>query len=90
MLGLAGWRGGGLLACSLATGVQAATPPKVGLVLKAMQNEFFVEMAHGAQAYVAAHPNQLQLQVAGVQKEVDVSGLKGIIKQMIGAKVDAL
>lgn len=90
MLGVARWLWGGLLACSLATGVQAATPPKVGLVLKAMQNEFFVEMAHGAQAYVAAHPNQLQLQVAGVQKEVDVSGQEAIIKQMIEAKVDAL
>ncbi len=64
---VARWLWGCLLVCGLAAGVHAATPPKVGLVLKAMQNEFFIEMADGAQTYVAAHPNQLQLQVAGVQ-----------------------
>ena len=90
MQNIARWLWGCLLACGVAASAQAATPPNVGLVLKSMQNEFFVEMAHGAQEYAAAHPNQLRLQVAGVQKEVDVSGQEAIIKQMIEAKVDAL
>lgn len=67
-----------------------ATPAKVGLILKSVQNEFFVQMAKGAQAYATRHPDLLTLQIAGVQQETDVTGQEKIIRQMVANQIDAL
>ncbi|ENY73731.1 sugar ABC transporter periplasmic ligand binding protein [Aeromonas diversa CDC 2478-85] len=64
--------------------------PSVGMVLKSVRNEFFVEMAKGAEAYAAAHPDDLTLIVEGIQQEVDVTGQEAIIRRMIAQKVNAL
>ena len=69
---------------------EVSAKPTIGMVLKSVRNEFFIEMAKGAQRYAKAHPDTLTLQLEGIQQEVDVSGQEAIIRTMIAQKVDAL
>ena len=69
---------------------EVSAKPTIGMVLKSVRNEFFIEMAKGAQRYAKAHPDTLTLQLEGIQQEVDVSGQETIIRTMIAQKVDAL
>ena len=69
---------------------EVSAKPTIGMVLKSVRNEFFIEMAKGAQRYGKAHPEALTLQLEGIQQEVDVSGQEAIIRTMIAQKVDAL
>ncbi|WP_323896519.1 sugar ABC transporter substrate-binding protein [Aeromonas allosaccharophila] len=69
---------------------EISAKPTIGMVLKSVRNEFFIEMAKGAQRYAKAHPDTLTLQLEGIQQEVDVSGQEAIIRTMIAQKVDAL
>ncbi|WP_429087532.1 sugar ABC transporter substrate-binding protein [Aeromonas allosaccharophila] len=69
---------------------EVSAKPTIGMVLKSVRNEFFIEMAKGAQLYAKAHPDALILQLEGIQQEVDVSGQEAIIRTMIAQKVDAL
>lgn len=69
---------------------EVSAKPTIGMVLKSVCNEFFIEMAKGAQRYAKAHPEALTLQLEGIQQEVDVSGQEAIIRTMIAQKVDAL
>lgn len=69
---------------------EVSAKPTIGMVLKSVRNEFFIEMAKGAQRYAKAHPDVLILQLEGIQQEVDVSGQEAIIRTMIAQKVDAL
>lgn len=77
-------------AVALFTASEVSAKPTVGMVLKSVRNEFFIEMAKGAETYAAAHPDALTLQLEGIQQEVDVTGQEVIIRKMIGQKVDAL
>ncbi len=70
--------------------VWASDPPTIAIVLKSMQNEFFVQMADGAEAYATAHSDQLRLTVEGVKAETDVSGQELIIRRLLAQKIDAL
>lgn len=69
---------------------EVSAKPTVGMVLKSVRNEFFIEMAKGAETYATTHPDALTLQLEGIQQEVDVTGQEAIIRKMIGQKVDAL
>ena len=78
------------LALLLVTYGSAATPPTIALVVKSMSNEFFLQMIVGAQEYAVAHSGQLQLQVEGIESEIDVAAQEAIIKRLIEQKVDAI
>lgn len=69
---------------------EVSAKPTVGMVLKSVRNEFFIEMTKGAEAYAATHPDALTLQLEGIQQEVDVTGQEAIIRRMIAQQVDAL
>lgn len=69
---------------------EVSAKPTIGMVLKSIRNEFFVEMTKGAESYVKDHPDALTLQLEGIQQEVDVTGQEAIIRRMITQKVDAL
>lgn len=69
---------------------EVSAKPTIGMVLKSIRNEFFIEMTKGAKSYVQAHPDALTLQLEGIQQEVDVTGQEAIIRRMITQKVDAL
>jgi len=69
---------------------EVSAKPTIGMVLKSVRNEFFIEMAKGAETYTKAHPDALTLQLEGIQQEVDVTGQEAIIRNMIAQKVDAL
>lgn len=77
-------------AVTLFVASEVSAKPTIGMVLKSIRNEFFVEMTKGAQSYVQAHPDALTLQIEGIQQEVDVTGQEAIIRRMITQKVDAL
>ncbi|MGL6050156.1 MAG: substrate-binding domain-containing protein, partial [Aeromonas salmonicida] len=77
-------------AVTLFVATEVSAKPTIGMVLKSIRNEFFVEMTKGAQSYVQAHPDALTLQIEGIQQEVDVTGQEAIIRRMITQKVDAL
>ncbi|MFB2863270.1 sugar ABC transporter substrate-binding protein [Aeromonas sp. MdU4] len=77
-------------AVALFAASEVSAKPTVGMVLKSVRNEFFIEMAKGAEAYAATHPDALTLQLEGIQQEVDVTGQEAIIRKMISQKVDAL
>lgn len=69
---------------------EVSAKPTIGMVLKSVRNEFFIEMAKGAESYAKAHQDALTLQLEGIQQEVDVTGQEAIIRRMIAQKVDAL
>ena len=66
------------------------TPPKIGLVMKSLANEFFVTMTKGAEDYQKQHPADFVLISNGIKNETDTQGQLDIINQMIVAQVDGL
>ncbi|PHV13168.1 substrate-binding domain-containing protein [Chitinimonas sp. BJB300] len=67
----------------------AAPKPLVGMVLKAMRNEFFQQMADGAREHQRQH-HEYELLLVGVQEETDVKGQEAIIQQLMAKQVAAL
>ncbi len=68
----------------------AATKPKVALVMKSLANEFFVNMANGAEAHQAAHSDQYELIVNGIRNESDLAQQVSLVDQMISSGVQAI
>ncbi len=88
-----------LLACLLVScgseeggdGTEAdSAPPRVALVMKSLANEFFVNMAAGAEAHQAAHSEAYQLIVNGIRNESDLAQQVALVDQMISSGVDAI
>jgi ribose transport system substrate-binding protein len=62
--------------------------PRVALVLKTLNNPFFIDMQRGAEE--AAKTLNVQLTVQAAERETDVDKQMQIIENLIQAKVDAL
>src|SRR5262245_18233818 len=65
-----------------------STQPTVALVLKTLNNPFFIDMQKGAQQ--AAAQAGLRLTVQAAEREVDVEKQMQIIENLIQSKVSAL
>ena len=97
------WFGTGLLVtCILAVGCDShesdsvdplsttQETPRVGLVMKALTNEFFSTMEKGAQKHQAENPEQYELIANGIKNETDVSRQVAIVDEMVASGIDAI
>lgn len=64
--------------------------PRVALVMKSLANEFFVNMADGAQAHQAGNADRYELIVNGIRNESDLAQQVALVDQMISSGVDAI
>ena len=69
---------------------QAATKPKIALVMRSLANEFFQTMEKGARDYQAQHSGEFDLISNGIKNETDVSAQINLVDQMIAQRVDAI
>jgi ribose transport system substrate-binding protein len=68
----------------------AASKPRVALIMKSLANEFFLTMENGAKAHQQAHAADYELLSNGIKDELDVSRQIDLVEQMIAQKVDAI
>jgi len=78
----------GLAACNRDSGQTAAGGPRVALVLKTLNNPFFMDMQEGAEA--AARQLGVRLTVQAAEREIDVEKQMQIIENLIQTKVDVI
>ena len=64
--------------------------PIVALVMKSLANEFFVNMAAGAEAHNAENSQGYKLIVNGIRNESDLAQQVALVDQMISTGVDAI
>lgn len=64
--------------------------PRVGLVMKALTNEFFATMEKGAREHHAKHADQYELIVNGIKNETDVTRQVAIVDEMVASGIDAI
>ena len=68
----------------------AQDTPRIGLVMKALTNEFFSTMEKGAQRHQAENPEQYELIANGIKNETDVSRQVAIVDEMVASGIDAI
>lgn len=71
-------------------GESATAKPRVALIMKSLANEFFVNMANGAESHQAEHSEQYELLVNGIRNESDLAQQVNLVDQMIGSGVQAI
>jgi ribose transport system substrate-binding protein len=88
---------GRLLLCAaliLASACQSSGPadeqPRVGLVMKSLANEFFLEMERGAREHHAKHRDRYELLASGIKDELDVAAQINLVEQLIAQRVQAI
>jgi len=64
--------------------------PTVALIMKSLANEFFVNMAKGAEQHQLAHSNDYSLIVNGIKNESDLAQQVALIEQMTARGVDII
>lgn len=64
--------------------------PRIALVMKSLANEFFKQMADGAEAYHKEHADQFDLIVNGIKDERDIARQVALMDEMVGQKVAAI
>ena len=64
--------------------------PKVALVMKSLANEFFVNMAAGAEAHNAKNSQDYELIVNGIRNESNLAQQVALVDQMISSNVNAI
>ena len=64
--------------------------PKIALVMKSLQNEFFKTMEEGARAHHLEHSDAYDLKVVGIRNEQDVAQQVDFVEMMIAQDVDAI
>lgn len=64
--------------------------PIVALIMKSLANEFFVNMANGAEQHQLQHAAQYQLIVNGLKDESDLTQQVSLIEQMTARGVDII
>ena len=67
-----------------------AKKPKIAVVVKSLNNEFFKEMGNGVELYKKSHSEKVDIIFKGIQTETDHEGQLKIINQLVKAKIDAL
>ena len=73
---------------AIASLADAASQPRIALVLKALSNPFFSEMEKGAKNYVAKEG--LSLEIFGIERETDVARQIAIVESLVSQKFDAM
>ena len=68
----------------------AADKPRISLIMKSLANEFFVNMANGAEAHQAEHAEHYELLVNGIRNESDLAQQVNLVDQMISSGVQAI
>ena len=71
-------------------GESATAKPRVALIMKSLANEFFVNMANGAESHQAEHSEQYELLVNGIRNESHLAQQVNLVDQMIGSGVQAI
>lgn len=69
---------------------QDADKPTVALIMKSLANEFFVNMANGAEKHQQNHSKDYELIVNGIKNESDLAQQVALVDQMVAAGVDAI
>jgi ribose transport system substrate-binding protein len=64
--------------------------PTVALVMKSLANEFFVNMAAGAEAHHSENSQDYELIVNGIRNESNLAQQVALVDQMISSGVDAI
>ena len=76
--------------CGGDDGAPQSTRPRIGLVMKSLANEFFMEMERGARAHQQQHQDQYELLATGIKDEVDVGGQINLVEQLVAQRVQAI
>ena len=77
-------------ACNRSEPSQAATRPRVALIMKSLANEFFLTMADGARKHQASHAADYDLIVNGIKNETDLAEQVGLVEQMVAQQVNVI
>ena len=64
--------------------------PTVALIMKSLANEFFVNMADGAEQHQLQHAEQYDLIVNGLKDESDLTQQVALVEQMVARGVDII
>jgi ribose transport system substrate-binding protein len=64
--------------------------PTVALIMKSLANEFFVNMAEGAEQHQLQHADQYDLIVNGLKDESDLTQQVALVEQMAARGVDII
>ena len=64
--------------------------PVVALIMKSLANEFFVNMANGAQQHNEQNADRYELLVNGLKDESDLTQQVALVEQMIARQVDII
>ncbi|MEM6470472.1 MAG: sugar ABC transporter substrate-binding protein [Planctomycetota bacterium] len=64
--------------------------PRVALIMKSLANEFFSEMAKGAERHQAERADEYALVVNGIKDERDLSRQVSLVEEMVASGVDAI
>lgn len=64
--------------------------PTVALIMKSLANEFFVNMANGAEQHQLQHADQYELIVNGLKDESDLTQQVALVEQMAARGVDII
>jgi ribose transport system substrate-binding protein len=75
------------------SGSDSDTPqdkPKVGLIMKSLANEFFVNMAEQARQHQTDNSENYDLVINGTKNESDLAQQVSLVNQMIAIDVDAI
>lgn len=64
--------------------------PKIAVVVKSLQNEFFLEMQKGAEDYHKKNANEFELIFRGLPNETDLENQIKIVDELLKQKIDAL
>ena len=81
----------GVLSLLAACGAdESSDAPRVALVMKSLANEFFVNMADGAEAHHEENAGRYELIVNGIRNESDLAQQVALVDQMISSRVDAI
>ena len=76
--------------CRRDAGPSQGARPQIGLVMKSLANEFFMEMERGARAHQEQHRGQYELLATGIKDEVDVGGQINLVEQLVARRVQAI
>ena len=64
--------------------------PRIGLVMKSLANEFFLEMERGAREHQRARSDEYELLASGIKDEVDVAAQISLVEQLVTQRVQAI
>ncbi|MCE2027303.1 sugar ABC transporter substrate-binding protein [Sessilibacter corallicola] len=65
-------------------------PARVALVMKSLANEFFINMANGAETHQKDNADKYELIVNGIRNESDLAQQVSLIEQMMATQVDVI